>query len=105
VSNVTLGYNPHTLKVLLIRDSDFHTTLIKAPTEDDPTPEWAPATITLRIGTDDFPFTTSGDTAELVIDKALVNELIDARTRTARLYYKEGTADEVWALGEVESRG
>jgi hypothetical protein len=104
VTTFNLGTDPHEVHVLLTRNGDFRTTLTQAPEEDPP--DWAVGTtITLVLGTHSYPFTISGPDATLVIDKAVVNTLIEERITRAYLYYNEGTADEVWALGDVIARG
>lgn len=104
MTSFDLGSDPHTLRVLLTREGDFRTALTQVP-KDNP-PDWPVGTnITLKIGSHTYPFTIDGPDATLVIDKADVNSLIDERNTSAYLYYNEGTADEVWALGTVVARG
>lgn len=107
MTNFDLGFEPHEFRVLLTREGDFRTTLSQKPeTPGDDPPVWDPDTnITLKIGTESFSFTIDGTDANLVIDKADVNQLIEARVDRAWLYYNEGTADEVWAIGTVKSSG
>jgi hypothetical protein len=104
VTSFDLGSTAHECRVRLTRNGDFRTRLIQSPKEDPP--DWPAGTnITLVIETQTFPFTIDGPNADLVIDKAVVNQMIEDRVTRAWLYYNSGDADEVWALGPVISSG
>lgn len=100
MTKVTLGFTPHDLDVILTRGADFFTTIKKK------TGDWDPGVaITLVLGGTSFPFTIDGDDATLVIDKADVETVINARTTKAKVLYNQGSADVTWMMGDVISSG
>lgn len=97
MSAITLGNEPEQLRVVLVRDGDFVSTLTNADGNWSPT-----AVIDLRIG--DlvvWPATIVGDVAAFDVDKVAVNQVLDDQVSKVSLFYTDGTADLCWARGTV----
>lgn len=97
---IVLGSAPEKLVVLLVKDSDFFSTLRSAEGE------WpATAVIELRIADTTWTAILDGEDAIFNEDKVDVNQLIASKPRIARLYYTDGDADICWGIGFVEANG
>lgn len=96
MSQITLGYQPETLRLILVAGADFTSTLTNRDGD------WSP-TCVIELRLDDgtsWPATISGDTATWDIDKVAVDQVI-AGVRKVALFYTDGAADLCWAKGSV----
>lgn len=102
-----IGTEPEALALHLSRDADFghkfESYVGEVPT-DYPPGTAIRLDITDDTGTvlDTWSATVAGNTATFAVDKADVNTVLDlAGPKYARLYYVNGTDDDLWAAGPV----
>lgn len=101
MADIVLGSTPKSLAVILVKDTDFFTTL---RTEDDS--DWPVGTqIKLVLGSHTYNAVIDGSDASISIDSDTVNTLIAERVTKAKLMYINGSADIGWAVGEVIASG
>lgn len=96
------GVEPIHLPLVLVEGSDFVSTLVS---DNGP---WAPDTeIAVEVGDQRWIATLDGDKAHWEVDKAVVLAVIrdvsgnPTPPEKWKLFYKEGSADLVWAKGGV----
>lgn len=106
---IDIGTDPERMTLHLSRDSDFGHTFVAY---DGVTPADYPAGTAIRLEVKDeagavlatWNATVSGNTAVFAVDKAAVNTLLDVDgPKEGRIYYANGTDDDLWFVGPVRS--
>lgn len=104
---LNLGTEPEGLALHLSRNADFGH---KFESYAGETPTDYPAGTAIRLDIVDesatvlatWSATVAGNTATFAVDKAQVNTVLDITgPKYARLYYVNGTDDDLWAAGPV----
>jgi hypothetical protein len=102
VAELTFGARPHSLAVILERDTDFNQDVLTGDGSDWP----ADLALQLRFSDDDatvWTATLDGPTATFSQDKAVVNALLDAIGGAASRRVRLFADDNLWAKGNVTS--
>lgn len=97
-----LGREPERLQVHLSRDADFRVTL--SASEAYPAGSAVSLEVALGDGTvvDTWSASVSGADAVFDVDKTAVNAVLATTgPKQARLYFVNGTDDDLWAHGRV----
>lgn len=105
---LTLGADPDRMTVHLTRGADFRPKL-ESYAGDTPTDYPAGTTIRLDVENDSgstvlatWTATVTGNVAQFAVDKAAINTLLaQPGPKRARLYFVNGTDDDLWAYGPV----
>lgn len=105
---IDVGTDPERMTLHLSRNADFGH---KFESYVGSTPTDYPAGTAVRLEISDeagtllatWNATVTGNVAQFAVDKAQVNALLDAAgdVKNARLYYANGTDDDLWAYGPV----
>lgn len=104
MASIALGQIPDDLAITLVRGADFIASISTRDSSD-----W-PDGLIVTVAFDDedstvFTADVTGPTIAFDVDKAIVETLIDATPRLARLFYIDGDTDLLWAVGRPRFRG
>lgn len=96
MSSIVLGNAPESLRLILVSDADFVSTLTNSDGNWSGT-----ASIELRFDDDTvWPAVIAANTATWNVDKAVV-DAVPSTVRKVSLFYTDGAADLCWAKGTV----
>lgn len=96
----TLGYTPEKFKLVLAAGADFFSALTRS--DGQPWPVGSELILDFAGAAPSWTATLSGATATWDVDQADVDALIAARPRKVRLFYVDGEARLLWAVGALD---